>query len=204
MPLQIDWDMLTTALEDGSGETSWYLSKQTGEVRMLMSLDFGFDDEDEAHDIVDHPDWEQVPSIDSREGYRHMARLAATCVDAPRRRLEQALDGRGAFRRFRKVAHDLGLQAQWRAFQYQQLLHEAVDWLESQGIEHAPAPILEEPEGCERADELDAVADLLDQAAQALRGAARGLREDEDSSEEASTASARALITEAQRRLADG
>lgn len=49
-------------------------------------------------------------------------------------RLEWAIRGRGAFRRFKDTIEDLGISQQWYDFKAQALLKIAKEWCENQGI----------------------------------------------------------------------
>jgi len=83
----------------------------------------------------------QVPQADSSEGYRDMEDFTLTVGDELlQRRLEQALDGKKPFRRFKDVLHHYPQERdRWFQFEHDRLAQRVLDWLESLGIE----PILE-------------------------------------------------------------
>lgn len=77
-----------------------------------------------------------VPSADSREGYRDMEVFIATVGD-PRlqERLGWAIDGSGAFRRFKDVLLDHPAERErWFQFKGERLHQRILDWLAVQGI----------------------------------------------------------------------
>lgn len=82
----------------------------------------------------------RVPQGDSREGYRDMEDFIDTVANPRLRdRLEQAIEGRGAFRRFKDaLAGDDTERERWYAFQDRRLEQRVVEWLEEQGIEPMP------------------------------------------------------------------
>jgi Uncharacterised protein family (UPF0158) len=84
-----------------------------------------------------------APVADSHEGYRDMERFILTVQDERLQdRLWQAIQGRGAFRRFKDVlAGYYREEKRWYAFQYDQVTGRILEWLESEGIE----PIIPEP-----------------------------------------------------------
>ena len=85
----------------------------------------------------------QVPETDAHEDIRDMAAFART-VPEPRLRaeLERALDGRGAFRRFREaLASDFRERERWFQFKRERLRAHMTDWLASLDLE----PVWEEP-----------------------------------------------------------
>jgi len=85
----------------------------------------------------------EVPELDAHEDIRDMEAFART-VQEPRLRaeLERALNGRGAFRRFREaLASDFRERERWFQFKRERLREHMTDWLASLGIE----PVWEEP-----------------------------------------------------------
>jgi mannose-6-phosphate isomerase-like protein (cupin superfamily) len=90
-------------LLDGQAYPGGHLDPATGEVWPAYD-DYGTDDED---DDPDEKGWIVVEGEGSRGAYRDMELFAHHVTDARlRRRLEDALTGRGAFRRFRAVMDD--------------------------------------------------------------------------------------------------
>lgn len=85
----------------------------------------------------------RVPEADSHEAYRDMERFISTVQDERlQNHLWQAIQGRGAFRRFKDVlAGAYREPKRWFAFQHDQLHERLLGWLESESIE----PIILEP-----------------------------------------------------------
>lgn len=92
-----------------------------------------------AHKIESDVDerYLRVEADDSSEGYRDMEEFAATVTDQRLRdRMEMALDGRGAFRRFKNVlATSTEERERWFAFKSARLRERIVEWLHAEGIE---------------------------------------------------------------------
>ena len=78
----------------------------------------------------------QVPQADTREGYNLMVDFAATVRDPHLRELlEVALDGRGAFRRFRDVlARYPDERERWFEFRDDETRRQIDAWLEAVGV----------------------------------------------------------------------
>jgi hypothetical protein len=113
--LPVDLDMLSAVLDGDPGiSTGGYLDARTGQV-YTDSVLVG---QDAAINIEDDPDrWLRLEPTGSREGWRDMAAFAARQHDhALRARLEQAIQGQGAFGRFRDLVHDEDLSEQWWVF----------------------------------------------------------------------------------------
>jgi hypothetical protein len=135
---QVDLDDLVMALSDqNEGYHSWLINPETGQLH-LWSDDVGLDGDDSVgEDELDERGLEPVSPIRSREWYQLMVDFAAQVTDAHARALlEVALDGRGAFRRFRDVLHQRQpeLLPAWRQFDEAASRQMAVDWLASEEL----------------------------------------------------------------------
>jgi hypothetical protein len=103
--LKIDIDELCTAIDDNSWEHHYYLSLETGEV----VFDSDYMDEEEVErlrsEIDENSDcYKPIPRAESYEGYQDMADFIVTVGDEHLRELlEVAINGKGAFRRFKDV-----------------------------------------------------------------------------------------------------
>lgn len=78
-----------------------------------------------------------VPQADSREGYRDMEAFVETVANERlAERLARAIEGRGAFRRFKDVLVDYPVERQrWFAFRDARQRERVLEWLESEGVE---------------------------------------------------------------------
>lgn len=133
----VDLEMLSMVLEgDPDLSTGGYVDLQTGEV-----VDEGLTDpmmvgDDAVVDVEEDPDrWLWVSRAGSREGWRDMEIFGERQRDAALRdRLERAIEGKGAFRRFRDQVDRDGLVDQWRAFSDDRQLGRAREFLAGEGI----------------------------------------------------------------------
>jgi hypothetical protein len=79
-----------------------------------------------------------LPEADSRLGYRDMEAFIETVTDARlQSRLDRAIRGRGAFRRFKDELRDAeaDVEQRWYAFKQARLEERAREWLADEGIE---------------------------------------------------------------------
>jgi len=133
----VDLDRLSSELEgDLDLSTGGYIDLRTGEVWDESATDPMMVGEDVAIDVDEEPDrWRWFDRAGSREGWRDMAVFAERQrEDATRQRLERAIEGKGAFRRFRDLVHDEDLAEQWYAFSSDRELGRARDFLADHGI----------------------------------------------------------------------
>lgn len=133
----VDLEMLSTMLEgDLELSTGGYIDLRTGLVYSDSETDPMVVGDDVAIDVDEEPDrWLRFDSTGSRDGWQDMADFAERQRDsALRQRLEHAVEGKGAFRRFRDLIHDEGLAVQWNAFSTDRQLGRAREFLASEGI----------------------------------------------------------------------
>lgn len=78
-----------------------------------------------------------IPWVDSRDGYRDMQLFIETVEDEHVKEvLSVAIDGRGAFRRFKNVLYDyLDERERWFAFKDEIIRQRVIEWLDDHGIE---------------------------------------------------------------------
>jgi len=118
-PLQVDLDELVGILEGDPVYGGGRVDVATGEVWPASAVDYAREIGQEDEDESDDPDkWLWVHCEGSRDGYRDMELFIGTVHDPGRAdRLEIAISGRGAFRRFKDVlARWPGELDRWHAF----------------------------------------------------------------------------------------
>jgi hypothetical protein len=142
----VNGDDLEMALTANAGEWTCYLDMRTGEVQMVPVDRLGDDDawpsEDELDAGLDAGHLIHVEPLGSSVEYGWMAEFASSVGAARlRERLEVALDGRGAFRRFKNVLLDFPAERErWFAFRDARLHVAAREWLEEHDIEPTTTP----------------------------------------------------------------
>ncbi len=125
----IDLAGLAEALGDNSVETSWWYDPTNGQVEIGFPNSYIMDaeDEDDPYERGLVP----IDSIGSRHAYRDMVEFAESVADARAcDLLARALEGRGAFGRFRSTLYEFpDLRQRW--FEYSNAAGEcrAIDWL---------------------------------------------------------------------------
>jgi hypothetical protein len=133
----VDLEMLGTELEgDLSTSTGGYVDLRTGEVYGETATDPMMVGEDAAIDVEEEPDrWLRFDRTGSRDRWRDMAAFAQRQRDvALRERLERAIEGKGAFGRFRDLVHEEDLAEQWYAYSTDRQLGRARELLADEGI----------------------------------------------------------------------
>lgn len=133
----VDLDMLGTVLEgDPELSAGGWLDLHTGQVYDEGAADPMMVGEDAAIDVEGEPErWLRLDRAGSRNGWEDMAAFAGRQRDeALRERLERAIEGRGAFHRFRDIVQGENLGEQWYAFSTDRQMGRAREFLAENGI----------------------------------------------------------------------
>ena len=140
-PMRIDWHELEAAFTFASPENCFFLFLDTGEI-VFMSDDMDQEEREELEERINGPGSVEVKPPESHEKWRWMADFTETVEDDHLRELlEVALQGKGAFRRFKDVLlHAPPERERW--FRYEaQKLQEAIDrWVARHHIEVENSP----------------------------------------------------------------
>ena len=150
MPFPVKLQDIVEALEMTADFNSHFLDRRTGEIEMIT--DEVWDAAENNELISEYPEWQRESILKAREiqstdhfielpskfdlnSYEMMERF---CREYPNRRISErlsaAVKGKGAFRRFKDMISDLGIQDEWNRFEQQSLEDIAVEWLEAEGI----------------------------------------------------------------------
>ena len=137
-PITINWSDLEIAFERNSPDQESFLDLENGDL--LAIIEGEPDAAARRAKVANNPDrYLRVDPASSREQYRWMERFVASVADqALRERLLVAIDGKGAFRRFKDVLLAFPAERE-RWFTYRSdLLHFHIQtWLEHMKIEVA-------------------------------------------------------------------
>jgi hypothetical protein len=135
----VAWEALEDAFENNAPEVHSYLHQGTGEVIRVVD---GIADPATHARISSDATYLRVDPVSSREQYRWMERFIATVEEGPlRTKLLAAIDGKGAFRRFKDVLMGFPVDRErWFTFRSERLRTCMEAWLEAQGVEAVARP----------------------------------------------------------------
>jgi hypothetical protein len=158
--LKVDVEDIAMIMDNQDRLGNYYLDTDTGEVvsipeELMDALEGGESCEGlpawelellpKAKEIFERsPRYEEIPIRFSNEVYQVMMDFARRMEDSRiNRELENALKGKGAFRRFKNVLSGYPeVQKEWFKFKAERDKEEVKEWLESVGIE----PVFSHPE----------------------------------------------------------
>lgn len=135
----VDWEALEDAFENNAPEVHSYLHLTTGEVLRVVD---GVADPQMHVRISSDGQYLRIDPVSSREQYRWMERFIPLVDDLDlRQKLAHAIDGKGAFRRFKDVlmtyAND---RERWFQFRSERLRTFMEAWLNAHAIKATPRP----------------------------------------------------------------
>jgi len=136
----VDWEALEDAFENNAPEVHSYLHAQSGEVLRVVD---GLADPEMHARIASDPGYLRIEPVSSREQYRWMERFIPM-VDEPtlRAQLSQAIDGKGAFRRFKDVLIAFTTERErWFAFRSERLRVFMEAWMSANALRPIPRPV---------------------------------------------------------------
>lgn len=127
------WEAIQDAFENNAPEVHSYLHLSTGEVIRIVD---GIADPGMHSRIVSDSSYLSIDPVSSREQYRWMECFIATVDDEEfHKKLLGAIDGKGAFRRFKDVLMHYPVDRErWFAFRSERLKVAIEAWLETHGL----------------------------------------------------------------------
>ena len=140
-PISVNWSDLEIAFERNSPDQESFLDLENGD---LLSIVEGEPDAAarRAKVAANATGYLRVDPASSREQYRWMERFVSSVADAPlKERLLIAIDGKGAFRRFKDVLLAFPAERErWFVYRSEVLHFHIQTWLEHTKIEVANPP----------------------------------------------------------------
>ena len=144
-PVAVVLEDFLDALQDMGDSTFAFVNRRSGELALLMELDgvmvAGDPEGDElaaaarAAEIEASEDWLSLPDAFEIDEYGMMERFSAGLEDAQAREvLLTAIQGSGAFRRFKDAVQRRGLADAWYAYRDRSRETFAIEWLEAEGL----------------------------------------------------------------------
>ncbi|PLR75380.1 hypothetical protein CU633_21365 [Bacillus sp. V3-13] len=134
-------------------DTYTFLNKETGEVISVSHENF--QDAEELDSFENLPEWQQedleiaidvlgndekyieLPTKYDINEYRIMEDFCYSVQDKRiQDRLFDAIDGKGAFRRFKNKIHDFGIEDQWYSFRDEELKKIAIEWCQHHDLQY--------------------------------------------------------------------
>ena len=135
----VAWEALEDAFENNAPEVHSYMHLENGEVVRIVD---GIADPTMHSRIMADSMYLRVDPVSSREQYRWMERFIDSVEESElKRQLQQSIDGKGAFRRFKDVLMSYPVDRErWFVFRSERLRSCMESWLEAHGITPVERP----------------------------------------------------------------
>jgi len=136
----IDWESLEDAFENNAPEVHSYLHVPTGDVLRIVD---GIADPQMHARIAADINYLRIEPVSSREQYRWMERYIPMVEDKELQiKLTRAIDGKGAFRRFKDVLMSYGPERErWFSFRSERLRIFMEAWLNAHALNPVKRPV---------------------------------------------------------------
>lgn len=124
------------AIEMTDQYSEYFLDKETGKVEWVSDMAMTQEEQEEVYDRLDEHDFYRLPTSFDIHDYDIMEEFVYTLSGSARDKLASAIQGKGAFRRFKDTVIRLGIDQEWYDFQSAEYKRKAARWCEDNGIEY--------------------------------------------------------------------
>ena len=157
--MPVDLEQLADQLDAQFGEETWYLDRRTGKLCYIpedFGISFGFSDPEEVDETYSEDDQEaaaeflmimndtegrfvELPDRFEVDAWGTMAAFSEGYPDEKiSRRLCDAIQGKGAFGRFKDLVQHYEIDKEWQEFETEKNLDLARDWCKQNNIPFLP------------------------------------------------------------------
>jgi hypothetical protein len=155
MPVKIKLSEIVESMDCQSDEITAYLNRENGKIEVVPdeptdAIEDGEEQEDAneflatggeeaciVREIIQGKNWIPLPSKFDIHDYQIMEDFCLSQKDPTQRdRLLNAIQGRGAFARFKGIVQQLGLLEKWYEFKKTEYSEIAKQWCEQNGVEY--------------------------------------------------------------------
>ena len=134
--MKVNLAEILDAIEQTDTDSQYYLDKETGKIEWINNMIMDANEVEEISDRLDEHGCYCLPSVRDIDEYSIMADFADTFSGDILVKLSSALDGRGAFRRFKDTLYRLGIEKAWYSFRDNAYKDIAIRWCEDNNIEY--------------------------------------------------------------------
>ena len=116
--------------------TENFLDAATGEIVYINDMVMGQKEKDEIYDRLDEHGFYRLPTSFDLRDYDIMEDFIAGMPEGVQGRMYDAIQGRGAFRRFKDMVCEMGIEQTWYEFHDNVYKRKAASWCEENGIDY--------------------------------------------------------------------
>ena len=127
---------IVDAIEMMDQYSEYFLDKETGEIEWTSDMSMTQEEQEEVYDRLDEHGFYRLPTSFDIRDYDIMEDFVETLSGAAHDRLAGAIQGKGAFRRFKDTIIRLGIDQDWYDFQSEAYKRKAARWCEDNDIDY--------------------------------------------------------------------
>ena len=116
------------AIEMADQFSESFLDRETGEIVWISDMAMSEAEKEEACDQLDEHGFYRLPTSYDIHEYGIMEEFVCSLPQPMQNKLIQAISGRGAFRRFKNMICQLGIEEQWYEYQASAYRRKAIEW----------------------------------------------------------------------------
>ena len=134
--MKVKLSAIVDAIEMMDQYSEYFLDKETGEMEWVSDMSMTQAEQEEVYDRLDEHGFYRLPTSFDIRDYDIMEDFVDTLSGSAHDRLANAIQGKGAFRRFKDAVIRLGIDQDWYDFQSDAYKRKAARWCEDNDIEY--------------------------------------------------------------------
>ncbi len=134
--MRVKLSEVISAIEMMDQYSECFLDGETGEIEWVSDMSMTHEEKEAVYDRLDEHGFYRLPSSFDIGDYEIMEEFVYSLTGSAREKLSNAIQGRGAFRRFKDQIVKLGIDQEWYAFRDAAYNRKAAEWCEENGIEY--------------------------------------------------------------------
>ena len=137
MSMAVNLSDIIEAIESADDSSEYYLDRVTGEVVWISQIAMSRAEQEEAFDVLDEHGFYRLPEQRDINDYRIMEEFIASLPSGEAQEgLSRAIDGQGAFRRFKDTVKWLGIENDWYEWKESSYRRLAIKWCEENELDY--------------------------------------------------------------------
>ena len=134
--MKVELADIIDAIEMTDQYSEYFLDKETGEIVSIIEFAMDRSDIEETSNQLDEHGFYRLPTSYEIHDYKIMEDFIYGLPDEYQNKLRRLIRGRGAFRRFKDAAIELGIEQKWYDYKASAYRRKAIEWCEENEIEY--------------------------------------------------------------------
>jgi len=123
------------AIESTDQNSEYFLDRENGEIVYINTMAMDPTEQEQICEQLDEHGFYRLPTSYDIDDYGIMENFSSQHSGIQADRLFDAINGRGAFSRFKREVRSLGIEQEWYAFRDAAYKQKAIEWCEENDLE---------------------------------------------------------------------